>query len=102
MLNAMRHYEVLVRASAIGIALVAPDGQWLPSNPALCELLGYTESELSPDDLESDLSLVEAILEGRRDRYHLEKRYFLRSSLPCSQSERLRQGKEAGRDRVCS
>src|SRR5207249_4144408 len=29
----------------IGMALVAPDGRWLKVNPALCEIVGYSEQE---------------------------------------------------------
>ena len=85
MLDAIRQYEVLLQASGSGIALVAPDGAWLTANPALCEILGYSEAELQaigfqeithPDDLENDLALVQEILDGTRDRYHLEKRYI--------------------------
>lgn len=71
--------------SAIGVALVAPDGRWLRVNRALCVLLGYTAEQLlagsfqditHPDDLEADLSLVGDVLAGRRDGYEMEKRYI--------------------------
>ncbi|GBD26892.1 Aerobic respiration control sensor protein ArcB [bacterium HR30] len=68
----------------IGIALVAPSGQFLRVNAALCEMLGYSEEELLqrdfqsityPEDLEPDLALVAECLEGKRDTYVMEKRY---------------------------
>ena len=71
--------------SALGLALVARDGRWLRVNRALCDILGYTASELlatnfqaitHPDDLEADLALVEQLLRGEIPSYHLEKRYF--------------------------
>jgi len=69
----------------IGIALVALDGHWLKINRALCELTGYTESELlqrtfqditHPDDLEVDLNYVNRMLAGEIQSYQIEKRYI--------------------------
>ena len=70
--------------SAIGMALVAPDGRWLKVNPALCRFFGYAEDELlatdfqtitHPDDLDSDLHYVQQILCGDIAAYQMEKRY---------------------------
>ncbi|MCB1813584.1 MAG: PAS domain S-box protein [Candidatus Competibacteraceae bacterium] len=70
--------------SAIGMALVAPDGRWLKVNPALCRFFAYSEDELlatdlravtHPDDLEIDLHFVQQILCGDIDTYQMEKRY---------------------------
>ncbi|MDB5121311.1 MAG: response regulator [Sphingobacteriales bacterium] len=71
--------------SAIGIALVAPNGSWLNVNPALCIMLGYSQTELlsrsfqditHPDDLDEDLEYVLKTLKGEIDNYQMEKRYF--------------------------
>lgn len=73
------------RDAAIGMALVGTDGQWLQVNPALCELVGYTEQELlattfqaitHPDDLDVDLAFVRQMLTGEIHTYQMEKRYF--------------------------
>ena len=70
--------------AAIGMALVGLDGHWLKVNPAMCALLGYTESELlertfqdvtHPDDLAADLEQARALLAGTISSYHQEKRY---------------------------
>jgi len=70
--------------SGIGMALVAPDGEFLDVNPALCRFLGYPESELlaldfqsitHPDDLHADLRHVREMLEGVAETYSMEKRY---------------------------
>jgi len=74
--------------AAIGIAQVAPDGTWLKVNKKLCSILGYSEAELlqktfqeltHPDDLQSDLAQVQAVLSGKIDQYSMEKRYFHKS-----------------------
>lgn len=71
--------------AAIGMALVDLEGNFRQVNPALCELTGYTESELlsldfqsitHPDDLEIDLGYAQQLLAGEIRFYHLEKRYF--------------------------
>jgi PAS domain S-box-containing protein len=76
--NAFKH-------AAIGMGLVTPDGHWLRVNHALCEMTGYSESELltktfqditHPDDLEADLVHVQQLLAGEIQKYQMEKRYF--------------------------
>jgi PAS domain S-box-containing protein len=67
------------------MALVSLEGRWLDVNDALCRILGYPREELlqvdfqrltHPDDLQTDLALVQDLLAGRRSHYHLEKRYL--------------------------
>ena len=71
--------------AAIGMALLDEKGKLLKVNKKLCEILGYTEEELKaltfqdithPEDLETDLSLQEELILGKRDGYTMEKRYF--------------------------
>ncbi|MBD0833610.1 PAS domain-containing sensor histidine kinase [Aestuariibaculum sediminum] len=71
--------------SAIGMAILNTEGQWLKVNKALCDIIGYTEEELKkltfqdithPDDLDLDLALLQEVIDGKRDHYHMEKRYF--------------------------
>ncbi|HVY15315.1 MAG TPA: PAS domain S-box protein [Rhodopila sp.] len=70
--------------AAVGMAHVALDGRWLQVNRRLCEILGYPEEELLrltfqdvtyPDDLESDLAQLRALLAGTLKTYSMEKRY---------------------------
>jgi PAS domain S-box-containing protein len=74
--------------AAIGMALVAPDGRWLRTNRSLRALVGYSAEEFQtrtfqdithPDDLESDLVHVRAVLAGEIDTYQMEKRYLHKS-----------------------
>lgn len=71
--------------SAIGMALVSPEGKWLKVNRRVCDILGYTEDELMtktfqdityPDDLNTDLDFVRRMLVREIDTYQMEKRYF--------------------------
>lgn len=74
--------------SAIGMALVSPQGKWLQVNKALCNLLGYEASYLKtltfqeithPEDLSKDLALLQQLLDGEIQNYQMEKRYLCRS-----------------------
>ncbi len=73
--------------SAIGMALVGTDGQWLQANKALCRFLGYTQEELRsltfqqltwPEDLNADLEQLEMLVRGDINSYSMEKRYYTR------------------------
>lgn len=77
-------YETAFELAAIGMALVAPDGRWIRVNRQLCDIVGYTESELlaltfqditHPDDLDIDLRQVKQMLDREIESYSLEKRY---------------------------
>ncbi len=74
-------------SAGVGMALVAPDGQWIKVNRTLCSMLGYEESELTglrsqklthPDDLTSEDSLVSSVLAGDLKSYQRTKRYLNR------------------------
>lgn len=71
--------------SAIGMALVSPEGKWLKVNRRVCDIVGYTEDELMrktfqdithPEDLDTDLDFVRRMLIGEIETYQMEKRYF--------------------------
>jgi len=68
-----------------GMAIVAPDGHFLRVNPALTQIVGFSDEELKrltfqeithPDDLEPDLIQAERLVHGEIDGYELTKRYF--------------------------
>ncbi|AFY83055.1 PAS domain S-box protein [Oscillatoria acuminata] len=71
--------------AGIGMAIVGLDGQWLKVNRAVCEIIGYSESELltldfqtitHPEDLDLDLNYAAQLLRGEIGSYQLEKRYI--------------------------
>jgi PAS domain S-box-containing protein len=83
-----KHFRTAMEHSAIGMALVAPDGKWLKVNEALCRLVGYTQAELlridfqtitHPEDLDADMAQVRRMLAGEIETYHMEKRYIHKS-----------------------
>ncbi|WP_366186651.1 PAS domain S-box protein [Flavobacterium ovatum] len=70
---------------AIGMALLDEKGRWLKVNKKLCQILGYSDKEFidltfqditHPEDKASDLFLLRELIQGKRDNYTLEKRYF--------------------------
>src|SRR5439155_11506139 len=72
----------------IGIVLGSPDFRILKANRALCQMLGYTEGELTglrfadithPEDAERTLQLGRELFGGKIPSYQLEKRYVTKS-----------------------
>ncbi|MBE9031433.1 PAS domain S-box protein [filamentous cyanobacterium LEGE 11480] len=70
---------------AMGAAHVDLSGHWLRVNDKLCQIVGYSEAELLqrtfqeityPEDLDSDLAMVQQLLDGKLKSYSLEKRYI--------------------------
>ena len=70
--------------AANGMALVDVDGRWIQVNRALCEMTGYSESEMlalrvqditHPEDLDETLMQMGRLLEGSIDSYRIDKRY---------------------------
>ncbi len=82
-------FRATFEQAAVGIAHVGATsdnlGQWLQVNQKLCNILGYSSEELQqktfqqithPEDLETDLQLVDQLLSGEINTYTLEKRYI--------------------------
>ncbi|EMN8534223.1 diguanylate cyclase [Enterobacter hormaechei] len=76
--------EKIFDNSGIGMALVAPTGQWERVNSSLVRMLGYSEPYLlsidfqkitHPEDLTTDLQFLQALSAGDIPGYQLEKRY---------------------------
>ena len=69
----------------VGIAITSLDKGWLEVNPALCDMFGYSQQELScmtwaelthPDDLAADVAQFNKVLAGEIDTYSMEKRFI--------------------------
>ena len=87
--EALRESEEKFRSTfnnaAVGIAHVGLDGTWLLVNDRTCEIVGYSHEEMRsctfqdithPEDIRSDLELLQQVLDGRLDTYAMEKRYY--------------------------
>lgn len=79
-----RRWQGLYRNSAVGIALADQEGGILKANPALQQMLGYSEAEIvgvSFIDIseESQRAMtrcnVHGLFDGSIDHYHVQKRY---------------------------
>ncbi|MBJ3816466.1 diguanylate cyclase [Shimwellia pseudoproteus] len=77
--------------SAIGMALVSLNGQWMQVNKSLCKFLGYSSDQMMslnfqkithPDDLNADLVLLERLIGGEINHYAMEKRYLRHDGTP--------------------
>ena len=77
-------FHYLFQQASIGVAVEDLEGKLLLANPALCSMLGYSESELlamscsefaNPEDSEDDWALLQQLRAGVIDKYSLEKRY---------------------------
>jgi diguanylate cyclase (GGDEF)-like protein/PAS domain S-box-containing protein len=77
-------FRFAMHFSSVGTALVAPDGRWLAVNPALCDIVGYSESELLatdvqsityPDDRDADAAQARQMLARAIGTYQANKRY---------------------------
>jgi PAS domain S-box-containing protein len=71
----------------IAMTLVTTHGTIIKANPAMCEMFGYSESEMAempvwrvthPDDLPQTVEQLRRLLDGEIDTWFLEKRYFHR------------------------
>ena len=78
-------YRAVFDQVAVGVARVAPDGQFLEINDRFCAISGHGRDALMqksfqdithPEDLDTDLELVRSVLAGERNAYSLEKRYL--------------------------
>ncbi|HXZ80547.1 MAG TPA: PAS domain S-box protein [Terriglobales bacterium] len=77
-------FRAVFQNAAIGIALVAADGEVLGVNPALQEMLGYSQEELvrlgvdgvtHPDDVSKDAIFFQRLIRSECRSYTIEKRY---------------------------
>jgi len=78
-------YRTTFELAAVGVAHVHPTGRWLRVNRKLCEIVGYSESELlqmsfqevtHPEDLPADLAETEKVVNGELQTFSMEKRYI--------------------------
>ncbi len=80
-----QRFRAIFEQAAVGISQVALSGQFLQANSRLCEILGYTESDLRqltwqeityPDDLEVYQNYTNQLLAGEIFASSVEKRFI--------------------------
>lgn len=78
-------FRATFEQAAVGIALVAIDGQWMRVNQKLCDIFGYNREELfllnfrdlaHSDDADADAALKNRMLAGEIDTYTVERCYI--------------------------
>ncbi|HZY37495.1 MAG TPA: PAS domain S-box protein [Mucilaginibacter sp.] len=92
LLEKLRESESKFRAafehSAMGMALVSLQGQWLKVNKRLCDMVGYREQELlsmsfqdltHPGDQAIHVDAINKALNNKQDAYRVEKRYICKN-----------------------
>jgi PAS domain S-box-containing protein len=80
----MERFRLSFEEAPVGMALIRGDGVWLRVNRVLCQMTGYTESELisrngditHPDDRAEESCLLSRILSGELAAGSLEVRYL--------------------------
>lgn len=81
-------FEGAFRSTAVGMAIVGPDGAFIEVNPTFSRMLGYTPTEIlsldfqtitHPQDLDIDLAHLGALIDGTSDAYTIEKRYITKA-----------------------
>jgi PAS domain S-box-containing protein len=80
-----QRFRTIFENEGLGTSLVDRQGHPIKCNPAIQKMLGFTEEELRsmaftefthPDDIDLDWMLYSELVDGKRDKYEIEKRYF--------------------------
>lgn len=83
--RSQRKFQAIFDNAGLGIAVLGMHGKAVNCNPRLCDMLGYSESELlemtfaeftHPEDVNIDTELYLEMLDGKRDTCDIEKRYI--------------------------
>ena len=79
------HFRAMFEMASIGMAQADPrTGQWLRVNHKMCEITGYSATELlgkrvseltHPDDRQRDWEMFQQVVRGEAADYRIEKRY---------------------------
>lgn len=82
-------FRSLFHKGAVPMAVTATDSRLIAINAAFCEMLGYTEAELAglsfyeithPDDHAANKVGIDAVVNGERESFRMEKRYITKDS----------------------
>ena len=99
-----KEFQSYFENGSVGMTVSSPEKGWIELNQKFCQMLGYTKDELvgikwmelsHPDDLQANLDLYNQALEGKLDRYQMDKRFirkdgeilFVTLSVACQRNE---------------
>lgn len=83
-------FQLIFENAPTGIAVMTIDGKYINVNPTLCDILGYSKSELlnltyiditHPDDIETSKNFLHKLLSGEFSGYSIEKRYLRKNNI---------------------
>ena len=84
-----QEFQNYFESGSIGMSVSSPDKDWIELNQQFCKMLGYAKNELlrinwmdlsHPDDLRANLDLYQQALDGKLDRYQMNKRFIRKDS----------------------
>lgn len=83
-----QHFRAYFERTMFGMATTSPGQGWIEVNQALCDMLGYTQSELlatswtdlvHPDDLKDGQFEYQQLIDGTVDEQSVERRFIHKS-----------------------
>ena len=84
LLQSKKAFQNYFQNCSVGMSVTSTDKKWLEVNQSLCDMLGYSATELVeltwidvtyPKDIEKNLNLFDAMEAGLTDRFELDKRF---------------------------
>src|SRR5579875_795427 len=85
LLRKEEHFHKIFEEGPLGMAIIGLDYRFVKVNMRLCQMLGYTEQELTgltfldithTDDIDMDVKLAHQVFIGEIPYYNIEKRYI--------------------------
>lgn len=86
--HVLKNFRILWDNCVIGLAVVDARGNWLQVNPAFCDIVEYTESELlsrtvysvtHPDDAPHHARMLQQVEQGTKSHYVMSKRLITKT-----------------------
>ncbi len=77
-------FRAMFEQASAGMVTVTPDGRFGAVNQTFCDMLGYRKQELLqldahlltwPEEADAEMPYIHDVIAGKRDSYHLEKRF---------------------------
>ncbi len=80
-----KEFQSYFENGTVGMSVSSPEKGWIELNQKFCQMLGYTKNELlginwmslsHPGDLPENLVLYQQALDGKIDKYQMDKRFI--------------------------